>query len=388
LPGAPIRLPTVDGLLAEWRPSGVAPIEPEPGGFRSRVAYAATHVVCDPLADPAPGEPTPIDWEATTAFRRHMWAMGLGVAEAMDTAQRGTGLDWVAAKELITRTIEEAGAVDGRLVCGAGTDQLTPDQAIESSSIVDAYREQVEYIENLGGRVILMASRALAASARSADDYLDVYGQILSEVSQPVMIHWLGEVFDPALAGYWGSADRWTALESLLELIRGNRNRIDGIKISLLDDQLEIALRRGVPEGVRVYTGDDLNYPDLILGDSKGHSDALLGVFDAIGPAAASALQALDRGDVSLCRNVLESTLPLAHHLFEPPTHRYKTGLVFLAYLNGWQTHFRMVGGAESDRSLPHLARILVLADQAGLLIDPERAAHRMHLVLALSGIE
>lgn len=321
-------------------------------------------------------------------YRRHMWTFGLGVAEAMDTAQRGMGLDWGAARELIKRTIEEAGAVDGRAVYGAGTDQLLPDRRIKLSSIIDAYREQVEYIEDLGGRVILMASRALAATARSVDDYLDVYDQILSGVSQPVMIHWLGDMFDPALSGYWGSADQWAGLETLLELIRGHRNQIDGVKISLLDHQLEIALRRGVPDGVRVYTGDDLNYPDLILGDGEGHSDALLGVFDAIAPAAATAFQALDRGDVPLCRSLLESTLPLARHLFGPPTHHYKTGLVFLAYLNGWQTHFRMVGGAESQRSLPHLARILVLADRAGLLTDPERAVHRMGLVLALSGIE
>lgn len=383
-----MRLPSAGRALVAWSPTGVAPIEPEPGGFQSRIAYAATHVVCDPLADPAPGEPAPIDWEATMEYRRHMWTFGLGVAEAMDTAQRGMGLDWGAARELIKRTIEEAGAVDGRAVYGAGTDQLLPDRRIKLSSIIDAYREQVEYIEDLGGRVILMASRALAATARSVDDYLDVYDQILSGVSQPVMIHWLGDMFDPALSGYWGSADQWAGLETLLELIRGHRNQIDGVKISLLDHQLEIALRRGVPDGVRVYTGDDLNYPDLILGDGEGHSDALLGVFDAIAPAAATAFQALDRGDVPLCRSLLESTLPLARHLFGPPTHHYKTGLVFLAYLNGWQTHFRMVGGAESQRSLPHLARILVLADRAGLLTDPERAVHRMGLVLALSGIE
>jgi hypothetical protein len=383
-----IRLPTEEGLLVDWRPSGAAPIEPDPGGFRSRVAYAATHVVLDPVADPAPGESAPIDWEATMAFRRHIWAMGLGVAEAMDTAQRGTGLDWQTARELIRRTIEEAATTGGRLVCGAGTDQLPPDRPIELSGIVDAYREQVEYVENLGGRVILMASRTLAAIGRSPDDYLEVYGQILSDVAQPVMIHWLGEVFDPALSGYWGSTDHWTALGTLLELASRFRAQIDGVKVSLLNDQIEIALRRGVPEGIRVYTGDDLNYPDLILGDSQGHSDALLGVFDAIAPAAASALQALDRSDLSRYRDVLESTLPLAHHLFEAPTPHYKTGLVFVAYLNGWQSHFRMVGDAETDRSLPHLARILVLSDQAGLLTDPEQAAHRMRLVLAPSGIE
>lgn len=373
--------------MIEWRPSGVVPVEPEPGGFFSRVAYAATHVVFDPQMN-ATSPTSPIDWEATLAFRHHIWRMGLGVAEAMDTAQRGAGLDWKTARELIERTLADAKAVDGKVVCGTGTDQLPADEAIESSAITAAYREQIEYVENLGGSVILMASRALAAKARSPEEYLEVYDEALAGTARPVMIHWLGEIFDPALAGYWGSTDHWTALETLLELIERNTPRIAGVKISLLDQQLEIALRRRVPSGVRVYTGDDLNYPDLILGDSDGHSDALLGVFDAIAPAAASALQALDRGDLARYEQVLGATLPLARHLFEPPTNRYKTGLVFLAYLNNWQPHFAMLGGAETDRSVEHLSRVLVLADQAGLLIDPEMAADRMRRFLADFGIE
>ena len=388
MPGTLVRLPFEDGLLVPWRPSGITPIEPEPGGFESRVAYAAAHVVCDSLVDQVPGEPASVDWEGTLAFRHHLWAMGLGVAEAMDTAQRGAGLDWKAAQDLIGRTIEEARAVNGRLVSGAGTEQLSSDPEMDLSRIVEAYREQVEYIENLGGRIILMASRALAARARSEEDYLEVYGQILSEVSQPAMIHWLGEMFDSALAGYWGSRDQWIALETVLAIAKRFPDQIDGIKISVLDDQIEIALRRGLPEGVRVYTGDDLNFPDLILGDAEGHSDALLGVFDAIAPAAVAALQALDRGDVRRYGMMLESTLPLARHLFAFPTNHYKTGIVFLAYLNGWQTHFRMLGGAERDRSLPHLARILILADRAGVLADPERSSERMRLFLAQSGID
>ena len=380
-----LRLPAPDGEFFEWQPSGTDPIAPVPGGFKSRVAYAAVHVAC---GDSARGETAPIDWDVTLAFRRHLWSLGMGVAEAMDTAQRGSGLGWDAARELIRRTIAEADGTHQPLVSGAGTDQLPQNGAVTRSEIANAYLEQVEFVEGLGGRVILMASRQLAATARSAEDYLHVYSQILSEVSRPVMIHWLGEMFDPTLAGYWGSSDPWIAIETLLELVKLHSEEIDGVKISLLDDELEIALRHRLPDGVRVYTGDDLNYPNLILGDSVGHSDALLGVFAAIAPAAAGALQALDRGDVPLYRNIFEATLPLAHHLFSPPTRYYKTGVAFLAYLNGWQPHFRMLAGAEVNRRPAHLAQILVLADRCGLLVDPEQALQRMHSVLEASGID
>ncbi len=381
-----LRLPAADGSLYEWKPSGKPPIEPEPGGFVSRVAYAAAHVVADPLADSSDASPA-IDWEATLQFRRHLWSLGLGVAEAMDTAQRGMGLDWAAAQRLIAASVGEAKDTGALLVCGAATDQLVPGPSIGLGDVMEAYRQQVEFVEGAGGRVMLMASRSLAACAASADDYLEVYGRLVSEAASPVMIHWLGEMFDPALAGYWGSPDPWKALETVLELVRQHPGRIEGVKISLLDDELEVALRRGLPSGVRVYTGDDFNYVELILGDDQGHSDALLGAFDAIAPAAAAALQALDAGKVDRYRGILEPTLPLARHVFSAPTFHYKTGVVFLAYLNGHQTHFRMVGGAESSRSVPHLANILVLADRAGLLRDPDLAVHRMRSVLELAGV-
>jgi hypothetical protein len=381
-----LRLPAADGSLLDWRPSGKPPIEPQPGGFVSRAAYAAAHVVADPLADPADPSPA-IDWEATLQFRRYLWSLGLGVAEAMDTAQRGMGLDWAAAKQLISASVGEAKDTGALLVCGAGTDQLLPEPSVGLEDVLEAYQEQVAFVEGMGGRVMLMASRALAACAASTDDYLEVYGRVVGEASSPVMIHWLGEMFDPALAGYWGSEDPWKALETVLELIRQHPGRIDGVKISLLDDDLEVALRRGLPSGVRVYTGDDFNYVELILGDEEGHSDALLGAFDAIAPAAAAALQALDSGEVDRYRSILEPTLPLARHIFSAPTFNYKTGVVFLAYLNGHQTHFRMVRGAENSRSVPHLARVLVLADEAALLRDPDLAVHRMRLVLELAGV-
>jgi hypothetical protein len=382
----PLRLPSAAGGLFDWRPSGKPPIEPRPGGFVSRVAYAAAHVVADPLAEPGDAS-SGIDWEATLQFRRHLWSLGVGVAEAMDTAQRGIGLDWPAAKQLIAITVGEAKGTGALLVCGAGTDQLLPGPGIGLENVLEAYREQVAFVEGVGGSVMLMASRALAACAASKDDYLEVYGRVVGEATSPVMIHWLGGMFDPALAGYWGSEDPWKALETVLDLVRQHPGRIDGVKISLLDDALEVALRDGLPSGVRVYTGDDLNYVDLILGDEEGHSDALLGAFDAIAPAAAAALQALDAGEVDRYRSILEPTLPLARHVFSAPTFNYKTGVVFLAYLNGHQTHFRMLGGAESSRSVPHLARILVLADQAGLLGDPDLAVHRMRCVLELAGV-
>ena len=380
--GSVLRLPARSGGLVDWRPSG-APIVPRPGGFSSRVAYAAAHVVADPLAD----HPYAIDLEATLSFRRYLWSLGLGVAEAMDTAQRGTGVDWGAARTLIANTVAEAGTRH-LAVCGVATDQLDEVQPAGLDRIVEAYREQLEFVEDIGGRAILMASRALAAGARAADDYLDVYGRVLAEATQPVMIHWLGEMFDPALAGYWGSAEPWEALDTLLALLGAHADRIDGVKISLLDRDLEVALRRRVPEGVKVYTGDDFDFAELIVGDDQGHSHALLGIFDAIAPVAATAFQALDAGEIDRYRAILAPATELSRHVFSAPTHHYKTGVVFLAYLNGHQRHFRMVAGAESARSIGHLAQVLVLADAAGALLDPEAAVARMRSVLALAGIE
>jgi hypothetical protein len=384
-----IRLPRADGTIASYTlrdavawPTPTAPI-------RSRVAYAAAHVVCDPLADVNPLSDAPIDWEATVAFRRHLWSYGLAVAEAMDTAQRGMGLGWAAARDLICRSLREARAVGGTIASGAGTDHLEPADDVSIDDVVHAYEEQVGYVEGEGGRVILMASRALARAARSADDYRRVYAAILGQVSQPVILHWLGDMFDPQLAGYWGSRDLDAAMEVALGVIHEHAARIDGVKISLLDADREIAMRARLPKGVRMYTGDDFNFDRLIANAPDGsHSDALLGIFDAIAPAASAALQALDRGDTVTYHAVLAPTVPLSRHVFQHPTYAYKTGIVFLAYLNGHQNHFRMIGGAESWRSIPHLAELFRLADAAGLLSDPELAVDRMRRVLATAGVE
>jgi hypothetical protein len=329
-----------------------------------------------------------LDWETTLSYRHHLWSLGFAVAEAMDTAQRGMGLNWATTQELIRRSLIEARSVGGTIACGAGTDHLAPRPDLTLDAVENAYTEQVSFVEGLGGQVILMASRALAACARSPDDYARVYRQILSQVSQPVIIHWLGDMFDPALAGYWGSRDLDTAMQTCLAILREHQSKIDGIKISLLDAEREITMRRQLPAGVRMYTGDDFNYPELIFGDDQGYSDALLGIFDAIAPAAAAAFHALDAGDFVSYASYLEPTVPLSRHIFQAPTYAYKTGIVFLAYLNDHQSHFRMVAGQESARSIVHLAQLFVLADQAGLLRDPDMAMRRMQRVLQLAGME
>jgi Protein of unknown function (DUF993) len=343
----------------------------EPGVFEplppssTRVAFAAAHVV----ADPAGG----VDWEATLAFRRHLWAHGLGVAEAMDTAQRGMGLDWPDARELIRRMAAEVG---GRLAAGAATDHAQPATLDEVRA---AYEHQCELVETEGVQVIVMASRALASIATSPDDYREVYGAVLRQLDRPAILHWLGDMFDPALAGYWGSSDLDQATEIVLGIVAEHAAKVDGIKVSLLDAEREVAIRSRLPEGVRLYTGDDFNYPELIATGS----DALLGIFDAIAPAAAAALHALDRGDRAEYDRILAPTVPLARRLFEAPTFNYKAGIVFLAWLNGHQEHFHLLGGLESARSIEHLADVFVLADRAGLLRDPELAVARASQVLA-----
>jgi hypothetical protein len=374
---AALRLPRAGGRMEPYTPGEPRAFAPAPGPPVSRVAFAAAHVVADPL-----GEPGALDWDATLAFRRHLWAHGLGVAEAMDTAQRGMGLGWDAARELIRRAADEAPT--DRLAAGAGTDHV---QATRLAEVRAAYEEQCEFVEGAGARAIVMASRALAAIARGPDDYREVYGVVLNGLQRPAILHWLGDMFDPALRGYWGSNDLDEAAEVVLDIIAAYPDRVDGIKVSLLDAEREVAFRRRLPEGVRLYTGDDFNYPSLIAGDAEGHSDALLGVFDAIAPAAAAALHALDEGDRATYDLILEPTVPLARKLFEAPTFNYKTGIVFLAFLNGHQEHFRMVGGHESARSIVHLADLFVLADRAGLLRDPALAVSRMRHVLALAGI-
>jgi Protein of unknown function (DUF993) len=383
-----LTLPRTDGTLAPYTLSPPSAFQPPAGPLRSRVAYAAAHVVCDPLANINPTLEVALDWEATLAYRRHLWSFGFAVAEAMDTAQRGMGLDWATTRELIRRSLAEARAVGGRIACGAGTDHLAPGPGASLEAVEAAYAEQVSFVEGLGGQPILMASRALAACARGADDYVRVYDRILSQVARPVIIHWLGDMFDPQLAGYWGSRDLDAAMDVCLHILGDHAATIDGIKVSLLDKDREIAMRRRLPPGVKMYTGDDFNYPELILGDEQGYSDALLGIFDAIAPAASAALQALDAGDRDRYAAILAPTVPLSRHIFQAPTYYYKTGVVFLAYLSGHQPHFHMVGGQESARSVVHLAELFALADRAGLFRDPELAAERMRRVLALAGIE
>jgi dihydrodipicolinate synthase/N-acetylneuraminate lyase len=329
-----------------------------------------------------------LDWEATIAYRRHLWGLGLGVAEAMDTAQRGMGLDWATSLELIEKSAAEARAIPGAIVfCGAGTDHL-PSGTHSLEAVIHAYEEQISAIEAAGGRLILMASRALAAAARGPIDYSLVYERVLAQLREKAIIHWLGDMFDPALAGYWGSRDLDIAGETALEIITHNAGKIDGVKISLLDKGREIALRRRLPSGVRMYTGDDFNYPELIAGGSGFHSDALLGIFDAIAPAASAALLALDRGNVDEFHGIFAPTVPLSRHIFRAPTRYYKTGVTFMAYLNGHQQHFTMVGGQESARSLLHLTELFRLADEAGLIVDPDVAAARMKVILHTHGVE
>jgi hypothetical protein len=328
-----------------------------------------------------------VDWDTTIAFREHLWDLGLGVAEAMDTAQRGTGMSWQGSLELIRRSVAAARPRHGLVFSGAGTDQLAPENAKNIDDVIAAYEEQIAAIEAVGGRIVLMASRALARVARSPDDYRKVYDRVLSQVREPVIIHWLGDMFDPALAGYWGTKDASAAMDVAVEIINAHVAKVVGVKISLLDKSKEIAMRRLLADGVRMYTGDDFNYAELIEGDAQGYSDALLGIFDAIAPAAAAALVALAKNDSQTFRDILAPTVPLSRHIFKAPTRFYKTGVVFMAYLNGHQNHFTMIGGQESARSTLHLAEIFRLADAAGLLRDPALAADRMRAVLAVRGV-
>ncbi len=382
-----LNLPLPGGATAPFELTAGPPPAP-PSGAWSRIAYAAAHVVADPLADADPWLETALDWDRTLAFRRHLWSLGFGVAEAMDTAQRGMGLDWPTSLELIRRAVAEARADGHRIACGAGTDHLARGTDVTLDDVIAAYEMQCEAVEATGSPVIIMASRALAAAARGPEDYAMVYERVLAGLERPAILHWLGEMFDPALAGYWGDADHAAAMETCLAVIEGNARRIDGIKISLLSAEKEIAMRRRLPPGVRMYTGDDFNYPDLIAGDTEGHSDALLGIFDPIAGAAARALTALAEGDAAAYRATFAPTVPLSRHIFRTPTRFYKTGIVFMAYLAGHQDHFTMVAGQESARSTLHLAEILRLAEAARLFSDPELAAARARPVFATRGVE
>lgn len=380
-----ITLPTATGYESYALGEPVCWPHP-PGPPRSRVAYAAAHVVAHPRGENVPGSPPVIDWDATMAFRRYLWSLGLGVADAMDTAQRGMGLDWTATQELIRRSSAEARACGGRIACGAGTDHL-PAAVRSLADIAAGYEHQIAVIEDAGAQAVIMASRQLTTAARSPADYQTVYDRILTQTSEKVILHWLGTAFDPALAGYWGSESLEEASATILTIIRQHADRIDGVKVSLLDVDLEIRLRCALPAGVRLYTGNDFHYAELIKGDKQGHSDALLGVLAAIAPAAAYGLHALDAGDDAGYDWALTPTVPLARHIFSTPTFNYKTGIAFIAWLSGLQPGFVMVGGLQSSRSVIHLAETFRLADQAGLLPDPPLAVHRMRSLLQTTGL-
>ncbi len=391
-----LQLPTPGGQLAAYRLRGQAPAQPAAGVRFNRIAYSAAHVVADPLAAIDPWLQCAVDWDTTIAYRRRLWSLGLGVAEAMDTAQRGMGLDWPTSLELIRRSLDAARDFGpGALVAsGCGTDHLDPASVKNVDEVIAAYETQMAAIEKLGGRLIVMASRALARVARSPADYERVYDRILGQARQPVILHWLGDMFDPALSGYWGTSDLDRAMDTALGIIAAHADKVDGIKISLLDKDREIEMRRRLPPGVRMYTGDDFNYAELIAGDGAGtdtvhgQSDALLGIFDAIAPAASAALGALAQGDARRFHEILAPTVPLSRHIFQAPTRFYKTGVVFMAWLNGHQSHFVMVGGQHSTRSLPHLCELFRLADAADLLEQPELAVRRMKTLLAMHGVE
>lgn len=391
-----IRLPGADGRLQTYTLRGPGRFTPAAAGEPlPRIAFSAAHVVADPLAAIDPWLQCAVDWDATIAYRQRLWRLGLGVAEAMDTAQRGMGLDWPTSLELIRRSLDAARDMPGaRIASGCGTDHLAPDEARSVDDVIRAYDEQMAAIEKLGGRLIVMASRALARVARSPADYERVYDHVLTQAREPVILHWLGDMFDPALSGYWGSADVTSAMATALGVIRAHADKVDGIKISLLDKEREIEMRRQLPPGVRMYTGDDFNYAELIAGDGAGtqanqrQSDALLGIFDAIAPAASAALAALGRGDTRLFHEILAPTVPLSRHIFRAPTRFYKTGVVFMAWINGHQDHFVMVGGQQSTRSLPHLVELFRLADAAGLIEQPELAVRRMKTLLAWHGLD
>lgn len=377
-----VLLPGPDGSLQRYQPRAPGEWQRPEGALRSRVAFAAPHVIADPLAENVPGGPAMLDWDATLAFRRYLWSYGFGIAEAMDTAQRGMGMDWATSRELIIRSAREAGPAGGRLAAGASTDHL-PDDPGGLDAVISGYEDQIGAVEETGAQTVIMSSRHLARTARHADDYREVYRRLLMQVRRPVILHWLGPAFDPALTGYWGSADLDQAAQTLLGIVKDHASVVDGVKLSLLDRERELRLRAALPPGVRLYTGDDFNYAELI----RGGSDALLGAFSAIVPAASAALQALDRGDLDGYDSLINPTIPLARHIFAAPTPFYKTGIAFLAWLAGHQRGFAMVGGLHAGRSVPHLAGVYTLADQAGLLPDPELAAARMRAFLQVAGV-
>ncbi|EJM99642.1 dihydrodipicolinate synthase family protein [Phyllobacterium sp. YR531] len=383
-----LKLPDQSGAITSYKLLGTPIAPPSSPPLFNRIAYAAAHVVSDPLRDALPWGSPAIDWDATMAFRHHLWSLGFRIAEAMDTAQRGMGVDWVGARELIRRSLAASRSVAGAdLACGAGTDQLAPENAKTLQDVIDAYETQIDFVEAEGGRAVMMASRALARVARSGEDYRAVYGHILGQTREKVVLHWLGDMFDPQLAGYWGSSSFDKALETVLAIINDNREKVEGIKISLLDNAREIELRKRLPDGVLCFTGDDFNYAELIEGDGERYSHALLGIFDAVAPSASKALGHLAEGDTQTFRAVIEPTVPLSRKIFETPTQYYKAGVVFLAWLNGHQSHFTMPAGMQSARGIVHYADIFRLADQANVLDKPNLAVNRMKSLLQVYGL-
>lgn len=384
-----LTLPMPDGTLAPYRLVGTPTPQPETPPAFSRIAYAAAHVVSNPHADHDPWNRPAIDWDATLAFREHLWKLGFKIAEAMDTAQRGMGVDWQTAQELIRRSLAHADTIAGAdLACGAGTDHLPPEATFDLNAVIGAYEDQVSFIETHKGRAIMMASRALARVAQGPEDYARVYSRILSQSSEKLVLHWLGDMFDPNLKGYWGSDDFDTALDTVLSIIADNKSKVEGIKISLLDGACETALRDRLPDGVRCYTGDDFNYAEMIAGDGKRHSHALLGIFDAVAPQASKALAALAKGDTETFNRTIAPTVPLSRKIFEAPTQYYKAGVVFLAWLNGHQDHFTMPAGMQSARGALHYAEIVRLADQANALDNPDLAHARAKSLMHVLGVE
>ncbi|HAT1617198.1 TPA: dihydrodipicolinate synthase family protein [Raoultella ornithinolytica] len=384
-----IHLPTPQGIMTNYplvtteeRPTVITP------AF-NRIAYAAAHVVIDPQHQGADWLNNPrIDWDATLAYRHHLWRLGFNIAEAMDTAQRGMGVSWEIAKELIIRSLQEAQTVPGAdLAAGVGTDQLEAAHATTLEQVIAAYEEQMELVEQHNGKIILMASRALAKVAKTPQDYLAVYNRLLEQSQDKIILHWLGEMFDPALAGYWGSTDFAAAADTVLEIIANNVDKVEGIKISLLSKEKEVAFRKRLPSQVKMYTGDDFNYPELIAGEDGHYSHALLGIFDAIAPVAAAALNELALGNSEAYYRLMNPTVALSREIFKAPTQYYKAGIVFLAWLNGHQSHFSMAGGMQAAREISHYAEIFRLADQAGLLQDPQLATRRMKNLLTVYGL-
>ncbi|MBH69266.1 MAG: dihydrodipicolinate synthase family protein [Rhodospirillaceae bacterium] len=385
-----LELPTYSGQVEFYKLQGKPLLPRAPSTEFNRMAFAAVHVVSSPLLekDPWQGRPA-IDWDETLKFRHYLWDQGLHVAEAMDTAQRGMGLDWVTAKDLIRRTVIESRShpLKPKVVCGAGTDQFLPEQLRTEDEIIRAYSEQMEAIEKVGGKCVVMASRAMLTIGEKPDRYTKVYGKLIEQAAEPVILHWLGDMFDPKLKGYWGCKSLDEAEEVVLALIESHADKIDGIKISLLEKNREERFRNRLNQSIRLYTGDDFNYATLIDGDRQRYSDALLGIFSAIAPAASQALEALARGDSVKFHDILRPTVALSREIFKSPTQYYKAGIAFLAWLNGVQKHFVMVGGLQSSREINHYAEVFRLADRANLLVDPDLAISRMRSLLALHGL-